>query len=174
MSATESPELIANWLGALAVAVGATQREAIAQGGNDSQTAALLTLSELPRISVGDLAGILGSTHSACVRLVDGLVADGLVRRTRSESDARRAELTLTANGQRAGGRLQRERLRALDAFLRPLAAEERTQFGHLVERLLSGVAADRMTARRTCRYCAHRLCAGPDCPVGRSVEARC
>ena len=167
MSATESSELIANWLGALAVAVGATQREAIAQGGNDSQTAALLTLSELPRISVVDLA-------VRSLEIIDGLVADGLVRRTRSESDARRAELTLTVNGQRAGGRLQRERLRALDAFLRPLAAEERTQFGHLVERLLSGVAADRMTARRTCRYCAHRLCAGPDCPVGRSVEARC
>jgi DNA-binding MarR family transcriptional regulator len=172
MSATQTPELVANWLGALAVAVVAVQREAVAEVGSDSRAAAMLTLQEFPQIPVGELADVLQLTHSAGVRLVDGLGADGLVERARAESDSRRAELTLTPAGRRIARRLQDHRIQALERFLSPLSSEERKHFGLLTERLLGGVAPDRITARNTCRYCHHRICDGPDCPIGGSVQA--
>jgi len=171
MASTPSSALVANWLGALAAAVNAVKRETAAELGSDSRLAALLTLNEFPQMPIVELAAVLGLTHSACVRLIDGLAADGFVSRTRAQADSRRAELTLTPIGEQTAQAAQDERLRRLEGFLSPITGEQMTQFGNLVERLLSAVAPDRSTARHLCRYCLHRICEGPDCPIGRSVE---
>jgi DNA-binding MarR family transcriptional regulator len=171
VAANLSGELAANWLGALAVAVVDAQREAIADAGSASRAAAMLTLRELPGIAVGELALVLGLTHSACVRVVDGLVADRLVARTRADRDSRQVQLTLTATGRTTADRLQRARLRSLERLLGLLPEAQRTQFARHMQALLSGVTNARLTARRTCRFCAHRICTGPDCPIGSSVH---
>ncbi len=162
--------VLPNWLGALAMGVVDAQRSAVAVAGPESTVATLLTLREFPGTGVGELAGILGLTHSAAVRVCDGLVADGLARRNRHDADARRVSLTLTAAGRRDANRMQAARLRALDALLEPLSTRQRHQFATLLDTMLRGRERDRATARRTCRFCAHRSCTGPACPVGSSV----
>jgi DNA-binding MarR family transcriptional regulator len=174
VSTGPSPQLLANWLGALGTVVARAQRAATAQGGTDSQVAALLTLHEFPSVRVGELAAVLELSHSAGVRIVDGLAADDLVRRTRGAHDARQVTLGLTAAGQRAAGRLQSARLQALEALLSPLGREQRIEFGRLIDGLLRATPRERIAARRECRYCAHRICTGPDCPIGGSVGGRC
>jgi DNA-binding MarR family transcriptional regulator len=161
---------LANWLGALGTVVAGAQRDATAHGGTDSQVAALLTLHEFPSIRVGELAAVLELSHSAGVRIVDGLAAHDLVRRTRGAQDARQVTLGLTPAGQRAAGRLQSARLQALEALLSPLGREQRIEFGRLIDGLLRAAPRERIAARRACRYCAHRICTGPDCPIGGSV----
>lgn len=163
-------EQVANHLGALAVAVASAQRGATEGMGTDSRVAALLTLREFPGSSVGELAAVLDLTHSACVRIIDGLASEGLVRRARGGADARRVALALTAPGARAADRLQAARLRALARLLEPLDAGERARLGALLDTLLRGSPRERLDARRICRFCAHSICRGPACPVGGSV----
>lgn len=167
-------DLLANHLGALAVAALDAQRAATADAGAASRVAALLTLHEFPGETVGGLASVLSLTHSACVRVVDALVADGLAERTRDPADARRVTLALSRAGSRAAARLQAARLRALAALVDPLAPGERAQLAALVAGMLLGEQRDRESARRVCRYCAHSICDGARCPVGRSVAAAC
>ncbi len=172
VTAIVSNELAANWLGALAASVATVQREATAAAGSDSRVAALLTLREFPETPVGELATVLNLTHSACVRLADALVADGLVHRTRGERDMRQVRLVLTAAGRRAADRLQRSRLRAIEEILAPLEADQRAQLAGLIAGVLRGTPRDRITARRACRHCAHRICTGSACPIGGSISA--
>lgn len=171
--AANPSDLESNWLGALAVATVSAQHQALAGAGTESRAAALLTLREFPGIAIGELAAVLGLSHSACVRIIDGLTAGSLVDRARSGRDGRHAQLTLTAGGRRAAERLQSARLGALEGLLAPLSGEERRRFARLVERVLSEVTHERAVARRTCRYCAHRICAGSDCPIGSAVRDR-
>lgn len=168
----EPRDLAPNWVGALAVDAASAQRTATAAAGPQSRVAALLTLREFPGAVVGELAAILDLTHSATVRVLDGLVADGLAARARQGTDARRVATTLTAEGRRTADRLQHARLRALDRLLDPLTPGQRAQFADLLDAVLHGNKRDRATARRTCRFCAHRVCAGAACPIGRSVPS--
>src|ERR671922_353070 len=63
------------------------------------EAGALVHLQAWPGCSVGDLAGVVGRSQPATVRLVDRLVARGLVRRGAGR-DRRALALALT----RAGG----------------------------------------------------------------------
>lgn len=173
-AAARRPELTANWLGALAMAAGAAQRAATRDAGSESRAAALLTLLESPRMPIGELAGILGLSHSATVRVVDGLEDDGLVARGRSPRDSRSAELMLTAAGRRRAQALRRARLRSLERLLSPLTDAQRAQFTRLLAGVLAGVTEERAVARFTCRFCAHGICSGRDCPIGSSVGDGC
>jgi DNA-binding MarR family transcriptional regulator len=65
-------------------------------------------------ISVGELARSLQLRHNSAVGLADRLVRHGLLRRTRSRTDARRAELRLTSRGEAAIERLATAHLREL------------------------------------------------------------
>jgi len=156
------------------MAAGAAQRAATEAAGSESRAAALLTLLEFPGMAIVELAGILGLSHSATVRLLDGLVEEGLVDRERSRRDPRSAELRLTARGRRMAGGIRRARLLSLEHLLAPLTQTQRSQFARLVQSVLTGVTGERAVARRTCRFCAHGICSGADCPIGSSLEDWC
>jgi DNA-binding MarR family transcriptional regulator len=90
------------------------------------QLRALTVLQESPGTNLNDLAQAMGVTVSTTSRLVDRLVAAGLVDRRPSPQTRREISLVLTAAGR---GRLQRyDRLRLAEARARleAVPADER------------------------------------------------
>ena len=145
-----------------------------ATGGRTSasRAAALLTVCEFPGTHIVQLARILGLTHSATVRIVDALTAEGLIARSPAGGDARRVSLRATAEGERRGSEIQSARTEALTQLLRPLTQGQREELAAILDTMLGGKPHLREEACHICRFCAHSACSGPDCPVGRSVEA--
>ncbi len=170
------PERLANLLGAAVLALHdrhrATTEDASHHGAG--APAALTTVATYPGQSIEHLRRVLGLTHSGTVRLVDRLVADGLLRRV-TGADRRSVVLELTDDGRRAADAVGRRRLADLDAALRPLDAAERTALGGALEKLLAGLATDRTAVRRICRLCDEAACEadGRVCPTDAALDGR-
>ncbi len=167
----------ANLLGAFALAVTdrMTAGFAAADDAGPSRAAALLTLASFPGPSIEGLRRSLGLTHSATVRLVDGLAAAGQVER-QPTADGRAVSLKLTPAGKRAAAGLARARRHPLVATLESLRAPERRALEALLERLLAALTDGRERADRICRLCEIDCCPQACCPVerrARAIEAR-
>lgn len=165
--------LLANKLGALAVLAGDLSRAA---GGDLSPTAVaiLLTLRHRGAMTASELAVIGGIAQPTAVRVTDGLVAQGLVRR--GERVGKTAPIHLTRAGARAARAQQKARLAVLQRLVTALEKEERAELGNLLDKILAGATSSRRFARTTCRLCDHALCRGPACPIGMratEIEAR-
>jgi DNA-binding MarR family transcriptional regulator len=166
----------ANLLGALAV--GVTDRirheteQLFAQG--PSAPAALLALSG-PGAgrSIEALRSTVGLTHSGAVRLVDRLVAGGLVER-RAGADQRSTALYLTPAGRRAVRRILAHREAVLEGVLAVLTTEERELLARTCERLLGQVTTGAEYQVWVCRLCDREACGRGRgwCPVER-IERR-
>lgn len=160
-----------NLFGALCLAVTdqmATAGQA-AVGLAGSGPAALVTVCTRPGISIESLRRILGISQPAAVRVVDRLVAAGLVTRNPGP-DARTVALQVTASGRRRAQAVLTARLRAAQATLDSLTDRERGDLSWLLARLLGTLPATRDDARHLCRLCDHSACADPHCPVDRAV----
>jgi MarR family transcriptional regulator, negative regulator of the multidrug operon emrRAB len=156
-------ERVANMLGALAVAI-----EDLVQAG--SRDAALVSLHSHPARSVAELSRALGRSHSATVRLVDGMVAAGLLER-RSGADSRSVSLVLSAEGAAAARDVRSRRADALDQLVRALDGEHVEQLEPILEQLLEATATDADSRWRTCRLCDEPRCEdGRQCPVDRAA----
>lgn len=97
------------------------------------QHQALLALKGFPGrdyVSVGELAERLHLRHHSAVGLVDRLVQRGLLRRTRSKADRRKAEVRLTAGGD------------AIIARLSAVHLQELRQLGPELHRLIGSIIA--------------------------------
>ena len=95
--------------------------------------------------SAGELARDLGLDAGYMSRIVSNFVRRGLVRRVRSQSDARQSHLHLTARGRKAMIPVEQSSQRQLGAMLAPLPAPERSRLIDSVataERLLGGAKA--------------------------------
>jgi DNA-binding MarR family transcriptional regulator len=103
---------------ALRVATGASEREF---GLSGAQLFVLRQLSLAPGQSLSDLASRTRTTQSSISEVVARLVRRGLVARAASKQDRRRAELTLTPEGQallaNAPETIQERLLRGLDVL---------------------------------------------------------
>jgi DNA-binding MarR family transcriptional regulator len=86
-----------------------------------AQLLVLQRLAEVPSLSVNELANRTFTHQSTVSVVVTRLVARGLVRRSRADDDARRAELALTSSGrvllQRAMSSALAQLIDALDAM---------------------------------------------------------
>src|SRR2546421_2892786 len=91
-----------------------------------SAPAALISIAQQPGLSIEQLRRVLGITHSATVRLIDRLQADGLV--TRRKTSGRDVQLALSARGRRMLQRVQRARIAAVQALIEPLSDEARAE----------------------------------------------
>ena len=101
-SADPATGRLSNLLGAWALAVsdrvGAAAAAAAGRGGQ--APAALVALHQFAGGStIEELRQVLGLSHSAAVRLIDSLVADGHVARHQAADDRRSVALILTASG---------------------------------------------------------------------------
>jgi MarR family transcriptional regulator, negative regulator of the multidrug operon emrRAB len=146
-------------LGGLAVAIG----DAVAVGSRD---AALVALDSHPGSTVRQLSRALGRSHSATVRLLDGLERDRLVRRGQG-ADARSIRLELTAAGRAAATAVRAARARTLDGLVDALPDRDVARLEPLLERLLAAGAVDADSRWRTCRLCEEPRCETDSrCPV--------
>jgi DNA-binding MarR family transcriptional regulator len=157
----------ANVLGALAVTLSDGLRATA-----DSDSAALITLSERGPLTIEFLRRIVGLSHSATVRLVDRLAEQDLVER-RQGPDRRSRSVALTARGRRRAAGVQRRRAEMLAAALAALDSRERREFARLAGQVLAGLTTSRSQARFTCRLCDHGACRDAGgCPVDQAATA--
>ena len=177
---------LANLVGAWALAVadrleGATSAAA---GRGGQAPAALVALHEFAGGgTIDELSEVLALTHSAAVRLVDVLVADGHVARRPAAHDRRAVSIVLTASGRTAAQRIIRARARAVEATLDGLTDAQRRSLTTLAERLTGDLTALRLDERRRgsapsrgwlCRLCDFETCGRPEgrCPAARRAKS--
>ena len=177
---------LANLLGALSVGISDGMYESTTQAaGLDgvASTALVALLDFMPSGSVRTLSQVVGLTHSGAVRVVDRLVAEGLVTRG-SSVDARSRSVTLTARGARVAREVRAARERAVSGVLEQLTASERATLTTLCERVVQSITQQRLDMRQAgdmpaggalCRLCDFEAC-GRDkgrCPSAQTVSER-
>ncbi len=154
-----------NLLGALGLAVAGSietmARQVLAHGGETP--AALVVIGYGLGPSNDQLRHVLGLSHPGTVRLVDRLVADGLVER-RPARDKRAVALHLTETGFDQRERLLQGRLAAIRPYLLPLAPPEQAMLGALLHKMLAGLDTTDAQRCTICRLCDNRVCS--DCPI--------
>jgi MarR family transcriptional regulator, negative regulator of the multidrug operon emrRAB len=162
----------ANLLGAFALATSDRLRAAAesASGTGSAAPAALVTIAMYPGCTIERLARALRITHSGCVRLVNRLEIEGLVRR-RPGSDARSIALELSAAGRRAAEHALAARRDAMTEILELLDEGERTRFVRLMEKALGGMTRSRLDANSICRLCDEPACERLFCPVDTAAR---
>jgi MarR family transcriptional regulator, negative regulator of the multidrug operon emrRAB len=157
----------ANLLGALALAVVDRVAETTGASAGHGATvpAALATLHNSEGISIGELARVLGLSHAGTVRLVDRLVADGLVARHRG-TDGREVSLRLEAKGKRIARLVLDARAKVLTDALAVLGPGDIRALDRVVGRLLVALTPNIDAADHTCRLCDDLVCPSRTCPV--------
>ncbi len=155
----------ANLLGAVGLAVAdrieRTARDILSHAGETP--AALVVIGYGLGPSNDQLRRILGLSHPGAVRLVDRLVADGLVER-RGGRDKRAIALHLTEQGAGLREDLLKGRLAAIRPLLAPLTATEQDTFGSLLHKMLSSMETTDLERCNLCRLCDDRVCR--NCPI--------
>lgn len=166
----------ANLLGAAALTLADRLRDhaAAAAGTSASGAAALITLVSYPDLGVTELGARIGLSQPAAARMVDGLVALGLVER-RPGASGRYVAIRLTRRGRSAAQRALRARAGDLTAAVERLAPEERAALTPALERLLYGLFDEPGSEHVVCRLCDRGACldAGMVCPVGQAARDR-
>ncbi len=109
------------------------------------------------------LRHILGLSHPGSVRLVDRLVADGLVER-REGRDKRAIALYLTERGHSLREELLKGRRAAIRPLLTPLTEREQEALAALLHKLLSSMETTDQQRCHLCRLCDDRVCV--NCPI--------
>ena len=109
------------------------------------------------------LGKVLGLSHSGTVRLVDRLVASGLVQRGRG-ADRREVSLTLTARGEAKRDEVLAARHIAIAPFLSALSQDEQARLGDLLAKVLQGLEPDDGERCSICRMCDNDAC--DPCPI--------
>jgi MarR family transcriptional repressor of emrRAB len=166
----------ANLLGAVSIAVadrlGRAAEEAAGRGG--SAPGALISLAGyLDGGPIHSLRDPLALTHSAAVRVVDRLVAEGLAQR-RPGRDRRSVAVELTAGGRKAAADALSAREGVLEDALEALTQAERAHLTRLHEKLLGGLTDSRAAAGNICRLCDLHACGHNEglCPVTKAADA--
>jgi MarR family transcriptional repressor of emrRAB len=136
-----------------------------------SREAALVALDSHPGVSVAHLSRALSRSHSATVRLVDGLARAGLVERETGE-DPRAVALRLTQAGGAAAAEVRRARATCLDELVDVLRDKDVAGLEPVLERLLAASARDQDSRWRICRLCEEPRCenAAQPCPVDEAA----
>lgn len=133
-------------------------------GRSGESPAALVVLGHQPGLSNDALSRLLGLTQTGSVRLIDRLVADGLVERQPSKVDRRAVELFLTPTGETARRGVLAERERLMSSLIRGLAPQDQQRLADLLAQLLQGIARDDTHKLRICRLCDGDACG--ECPI--------
>lgn len=162
----------ANLLGVVGLAVADliedTAREILKHVGETP--AALVVIGYDLGPSNDQLRRILCLSHSGTVRLIDRLVADGLVER-REGRDRRAVALYLSKRGRTLREEILKERLAAIRPLLAPLTGVEQETLAALLHKMLSSMETTDMERRTLCRLCDDRVCS--NCPIPADKQAK-
>ena len=157
----------ANLLGALSCAV---SELLVRQGKShpnqtDSATAALNLIGFYDGCSNGALSKALDLSHTATVRLVDKLEAEGLVT-SEPGIDRRSVSLRLTKAGRAHGRAAIQARCAALCDVISALTPTQRAQLDGIADTLLRSLVTTAGEADHICRLCDDTACPPKHCPV--------
>jgi MarR family transcriptional repressor of emrRAB len=134
-----------------------------AQHGGEA-AAALTTIGHEPGLTNQRLSHILGLSHAGTVRLVDKLVADGLVERRPAREDGRAVALRLTPSGKKRRMSLLTDRQNGLVSVIGRLTEREQAQLSTLLEKILVDLPRDEIHGFAICRLCEDQVCV--PCPI--------
>lgn len=163
---------IENIVGALSLALSDdVLRATQAYAPSSAPSAAIALVGHMPGMTINHMRGALGLSHPGTVRLVDRLVRDNIIQRSRSESDGRAVALTLTETGEEVCGRILSARQNTLSKAIASLNTEEREMLGRLAETMLRGILKNEEHAIEVCRLCDPAICT--DCPVVSEIDGR-
>lgn len=155
----------ANLLGAVGLAVAdrieETARAILGRAGETPAAVVVIGYDLGP--SNDQLRRILGLSHPGTVRLVDRLVADGLVER-RAGRDRRAIALYLTERGAVFREQLLEGRLAVIRSLLVPLTGPEQEALDELLHKILSSIETTDLDRCTLCRLCDDRVCT--NCPI--------
>lgn len=155
----------ANLLGVVGLAVAdrieRTARDILNHAGETP--AALVVIGYGLGPSNDQLRRILGLSHPGSVRLVDRLVADGLVER-RGGRDRRAIALFLTERGLALRETLLQGRLAVIKPLLTSLTDSEQGVLAALLHKMLSSMETTDLERCTLCRLCDGRVCS--NCPI--------
>ena len=156
----------ANLLGAAVLGLHDELRRAVEtrSGRAGEAPAALNALGHQPGLSNDALSRLLDLTHTGTVRLIDRLVADGLVERRTAAHDRRSVALYLTAAGEEVRRGILEERSAVLAPLVSRLSGQEQKTLATLLGKLLTTVSRDDTHKLRICRLCDSGAC--KDCPI--------
>jgi len=158
----------ANILGALALLI-QDRVEGIWQSTLDLSpmaAAALVQIDNEPGSSIELVAGRIGLTHSATVRVIDKLVERGLVEKDRARRDARAQSLKLSKTGKRLVQQLHAARNQVTDGLLAGLDSGQRAALEAAISAILHHAVEPGREADLTCRVCDDRRCTPDICPI--------
>lgn len=144
-------------------------------GLSSSDAVALSALHHfLNRPSIDVLAQVLGLTHSGAVRLVDRLVAAGLVTREAGRN-GRTAAVTMTNHGNKMARLVTDARAATLQDCLASLSIEDRHALDALLGTVLAGLVREPGATRWMCRLCDTSACGRStgQCPVAGAARHR-
>lgn len=162
----------ANLLGVVGLAVADriedTARDILNHAGETP--AALVVIGYGLGPSNDQLRRILGLSHPGSVRLVDRIVADGLVER-RAGRDRRSIALFLTVKGAALREKLLNGRLAAIKPFLMQLTQAEQEALAALLHKILSSMETTDLERCTLCRLCDGRVCS--NCPIPADFRAQ-
>lgn len=159
----------ANVLGAFALALTDKIEVAIREVGDcsDMTSAAIIQIGFEPGMSIERLRGCLGLSHSATVRLIDGIERDGLVARSRNPAvDSRVAVLALTSAGEALMKKTLAARATVTEPILARLSASEVTTLMAILDKALPHVVVPGADEDIVCRLCDIGVCPQDACPV--------
>jgi DNA-binding MarR family transcriptional regulator len=168
---------VVNLLASLSLNLADEAAEALCRttGLAGSAATALIALHEFLEDShIGQLADVLGLTHSGAVRLVSQLESAGLARRV-TGTDRRKVRVQLTATGRQLAIAGRRAREESLDVAVRGLSDADVDVLERLLAKLVESQVRVRLANRRDgdstawwCRACDFNACGRPDgrCPA--------
>ena len=156
----------ANLLGAAVLGLHDELRQSVEQrsGRSGEASAALVALGHQPGLSNDALSRLLGLTHTGTVRLIDRLLADGLVVRRSDSRDKRAVALHLTTAGKSLRRKILADRQAALVPLVSRLSARDRKSLADILGKLLTAVSRDDRHKLRICRLCDSSVCRA--CPI--------
>lgn len=114
-----------------------------------AQADALVVIGSAEPVSLKDLGDLLIAEAGHPSRLVDRLVAAGLVAREPAADDRRRVELSLTTSGRRLVKRIEKARARVMDLGREALEGRDLEPVLRLLRELLADTPYGELIARR-------------------------
>jgi DNA-binding MarR family transcriptional regulator len=158
-----------NLLGAAALAIAGATEESTGPR-SQAANAALAILRQWPPRSIGNLSKVLQRSHSASVRLVEELQAEGLVTK-HAGLDRRSIVVKLTGAGRREAEAILAQRAKVLDGVVSTLAPADQRDLARILEKILTSLTPDRETCDHICRLCHIAACPQDRCPVELAVR---